>query len=181
MQVPMLSILRNALLLPVAAALLVTGAAASEREKRFFEKVEGQWSGPGEIVAGKYKGTKFVCNFDGTTPTSGLGMALNGGCRVGVFNQDMSASVERAKSGYRGRFLDGAAGKGLDVVDGSVKNGYAVFAIHRNELTGAMRAQMKGEDTMNVTISVHVDEELVPVIGITLNRLDSRSIGALSD
>lgn len=177
----MSSILRNVLLLPVAAALLVTGAAASEREKRFFEKVEGQWSGPGEIVAGKYKGTRFICNFDGTTPASGLGMALDGGCRVGVFNQDMSASVERAGANYRGRFLDGAAGKGLDVVSGNVKNGYAVFAIHRQELTGAMRAQMKDEDTMNVTISVHVDEELVPVIGMTLNRLGPRSLGALSD
>ncbi|WP_163266748.1 hypothetical protein [Chelativorans alearense] len=180
----MSSTLRNFALLPLAAAL-ATGVAfsadASERDKQFFEQVEGNWSGPGEIVAGKYKGTKFICNFAGTTPGGKIGMALDGGCRVGVFNQEMSAKVERLASGYRGTFLDGAAGKGLDVVSGTVKDGHAVFAIHRNELTGAMRAQISDKDTMNVTISVHVEEELVPVIGITLKRLDARTVGAVAD
>ncbi|MDZ5696985.1 hypothetical protein [Chelativorans sp. M5D2P16] len=170
-------------LLPFAAALAVTAqepAAASERDQRFFKQVEGQWSGPGEIVAGKYKGTKFVCTFAGSTPRNAIGMALDGGCRVGVFNQDMSAQVERARSGYRGTFLDGAKGKGLDVVSGSVNGKYAVFGIHRNELTGAMRAQLTDEETMNITISVHVEEELVPVIGMTLKRLDTQAVGALA-
>lgn len=174
---------RKFALLPLAALLALGAllpAAASEREKRFFEQVEGNWSGPGEIVAGKYKGTKFVCNFAGTTPESKVGMTLDGGCRVGVFNQEMSARVERMASGYRGTFLDGAEGKGLDVVGGTVRDGYAVFAIERNKLTGAMRAQMTGKDTMNVTISVHVQEELVPVIGVTLRRLDAQAVGAVA-
>ncbi|WP_309084423.1 hypothetical protein [Chelativorans sp.] len=174
---------RNLALFSLAAALAFGGAspaAASDRERLFFKQIEGAWSGPGEIVAGKYKGTKFVCNFAGSTPEQKIGMALDGGCRVGVFNQEMSAKVERHRAGFRGTFLDGAGGKGMDVVGGTVKGEYAVFAIHRNSLTGAMRAQLSGKDTMNVTISVHVDEELVPVIGMTLKRVDPKTVSAIT-
>jgi hypothetical protein len=174
--------LRSLALIPFAAALSAGDtfpAAASDRDRQFFERIEGAWSGPGEIVAGKYKGTKFVCNFAGSTPEDKIGMALDGGCRVGVFNQEMSAKVERDRTGFRGTFLDGAAGKGLDVVGGTVKGEHAVFAIHRNALTGAMRAHLSGKDTMNVTISVHVNEELVPVIGMTLKRVDPRTVSSV--
>ena len=37
---------------------------ARSRPSKFFQSVEGKWVGPGEIVAGKYKGTKFTCSFD---------------------------------------------------------------------------------------------------------------------
>jgi len=175
--------LRSLTLVSFAAALAfgtAASAAAADHERRFFEQIEGAWTGPGEIVAGKYKGTKFICNFAGTTPEDKVGMSLDGGCRVGVFNQDMSARVERSKSGFSGTFLDGANGKGLDVIGGSVKGQYAVFAIHRKALTGAMRAQLSGKDTMNVTISVNVDNELVPVIGVTLKRATTTTASALA-
>jgi len=176
--------LRTLALLPLAASFAAAGdaapALANERERQFFERIEGEWSGPGEIVAGKYKGTKFICNFAGSTPEEKIGMSLDGNCRVGVFNQEMSAKVERVKDSFRGTFMDGAAGKGLDVVGGAVKGEYAVFAIHRKALTGAMRAQLADKDTMNVTISVHVDEELVPVIGVTLKRVDARAVSAVT-
>lgn len=171
-------------LLPFSALLAANPsalAAASDSERHFFERVQGQWSGPGEIVAGKYKGTKFVCNFAGSAPEGTVGMALDGDCRVGVFNQAMSAKVERGQGGFRGSFLDGAEGKGLDVVGGAVEKEYAVFAIHRNALTGAMRAQLAGKDQMNITISVHVDEELVPVIGLTLKRVDGGTVSAITE
>jgi hypothetical protein len=167
----------------LSAAALAAGssvpAAAYDRDLAFFERVAGRWSGAGEIVAGKYKGTKFVCDFDGSAREDGVGMALDGGCRVGLFNQPMSASIERAQSGFRGTFMDGAAGNGLDVVGGVVKEQYAVFAIHRNELTGAMRAQLDGPDTMAVTISVHVEDELVPVIGVTLKRTEPSAVSSV--
>lgn len=173
---------------PLASVLAATGlvwmslspANASDPDKQFFDSLSGQWSGPGEIVAGKYKGTKFVCNFAGASPQGKVGMSLDGGCRVGIFNQDLSAKIEKAGSGYRGQFLDGAKGKGLDVVGGTVKGKNVVFAIHRNELTGAMRAKLSGQDTMTVTISVHVNKELVPVIGMQLKRIDGKSVGAIA-
>ena len=93
-------------LLPLAASVaIVTGVtapvSASERDRAFFQSIEGSWAGAGEIVAGKYKGTKFNCTFAGTTPAKKLGMALDGGCRVGVFMQKMSASViQNRKVGY---------------------------------------------------------------------------------
>lgn len=154
--------------------------AASERDRRFFESVEGKWSGPGEIVAGKYKGTKFVCNFEGSTPSEGVGMSLDGGCRVGMFTQDMSATVRQQGDTYRGTFLDGAEGKGLDVVAGKVKGSKVVFALNRKALNGAMLAHLTDDNTMTITISVRVDEQLVPVIGVSLKRLDQRKIGSVA-
>lgn len=179
-----MSCLLSKLPLLALGAAFTTGTAlpadAASRDQRFFAQIEGRWTGPGEIVAGKYKGTKFVCNFAGSVPEGKIGMALDGGCRVGLFNQDMSARVERVASGYRGTFLDGAKGKGLDVVGGAVDGAKAVLAIHRNELTGAMRAEMMDKDTMNVTISVHVRDELVPVIGVQLKRANGRSVGSVA-
>ena len=172
--------------IPLVVGVVAVGstqnANASERERRFFSAVEGRWSGPGEIVAGKYKGTKFVCNFTGTTPDGKVGMALDGGCRVGLFTQKMSAAIEKSgRRGYRGTFMDGAAGKGLDVVGGSVASNRVVFKLARASLDGAMLARMADEDTMNVTVSVKVDEQLVPVIGMSLKRLDGNSVGAIDN
>jgi hypothetical protein len=67
--------LKFSTLLLGAASFLIPAAAASaaDRDKAFFEQAEGNWSGPGEIIAGKYKGTKFVCNFTGSTPAKNAG------------------------------------------------------------------------------------------------------------
>lgn len=173
--------------LPLAAAttMVATGAteaAASEKDKRFFSRVQGEWSGPGEIVAGKYKGTRFVCNFKGATPDGKVGMSLDGGCRVGLFTQKMSASVEhQGRKGYRGSFMDGAIGEGLDVVGGNVSGEKVVLTLHRNELNGAMLARLPNDDTMHVTVSVKVDNQMVPVIGMNLKRVDARTVGSIGD
>ena len=83
----------------IGTAALTGQAVAKDSDAAFFEKVEGEWNGPGEIVAGKYKGTKFNCSFTGSTPNGQVGMALNGSCRVGMFAQKMSASVKRRGRG----------------------------------------------------------------------------------
>ena len=173
----MLRTLITALLFAIAAF-----GTAHASDTAFFNAVEGKWSGPGEIVAGKYKGTKFVCNFTGTTPNGKIGMALDGGCRVGLFTQKMSAAIEKSGGrGYRGRFMDGAAGKGLDVIGGSVASNRVVFKLARASLDGAMQARMADDDTMNVTVSVKVENQLVPVIGMSLKRLDGSSVGAINN
>ncbi|HHX90381.1 MAG TPA: hypothetical protein GX700_11575 [Paracoccus sp.] len=159
---------------------LSAGAQASEADRRFFDSVSGQWSGPGEIVAGKYAGTKFMCNFTGSTPDGKIGMSLDGGCRVGLFTQRMSANIERhGRSGYRGTFMDGSQGEGLDVVSGQVTREQVIFAINRNALNGAMQARLSDPDTMQVTVSVRVDDTMVPVIGVNLKRTDApRTVGS---
>lgn len=172
-----------AVLAPLATAIVggVPGEAqASEKDKSFFRTVEGQWSGPGEIVAGKYKGTKFTCNFTGATPDGKVGMSLDGACRVGVFTQKMSATVQRSGRGYEGTFMDGAAGKGLDVVGGRVEGKKVTLALVRNQLKGAMLAKLPDKNTMNVTVSVRVDDELVPVIGMSLKRIDTGPVGSVA-
>ncbi len=111
-----------------------------------------------------------------------LGMALDGGCRVGVFMQKMSASVIQSKgNGYKGQFMDGAAGSGLDITSGNVVNDQkVVFSIHRNDLRGIMQARLANADTMNVTISVKVEDSMVPVIGMSLKRMDDMAVGAIA-
>tara|TARA_R110002012_G_scaffold258598_7_gene439379 strand:- start:30373 stop:30912 length:540 start_codon:yes stop_codon:yes gene_type:complete len=156
------------------AAIVMSSTAPSQardRDTAFFESVAGEWKGPGEIVAGKYKGTKFVCNLSGD-PVAGkaTGISLDGHCRVGVFNQKMSALITRKGKTYTGRFLDGSAGDGLDIVSGKITRDRAIMGINRKSLDGAMIARLHDEETMNVTISVKVGKEMVPVIGMTLKR-----------
>ncbi|PTM95291.1 hypothetical protein [Mycoplana dimorpha] len=169
-----------------AAALLAVSATASpvqadSRDKAFFDQVAGTWQGPGEIVAGKYKGTKFTCNLSGDpAATDGLGIKLDGHCRVGVFKQPMSATITRTGGTYKGKFLDGAAGKGLDILSGNVSGDKVVVAINRQKLNGAMIARLQDDNTMNVTISVKVGETMVPVIGMALNRkVDTMAVGSI--
>ncbi len=148
-------------------------AMAEKGDQGFFQQVAGRWQGPGEIIAGKYKGTKFVCTLDGAPERAKPGMSLDGTCNVGVFGQKMKASVSLQKGGYRGKFLDGAAGKGLDITSGNIDGERVVFSLHRAKLNGAMLARLADSNTMNVTISVTVDEKLIPVIGMSLKRLDT--------
>lgn len=163
-----------------APAIYPSTALALDRDGRFFKQVEGAWSGPGEIVAGKYKGTKFTCNFKGATPNGKVGMSLDGSCRVGVFTQRMSANVVRKGRSYRGKFMDGAAGEGLDITSGNVDGSRVVFSINRKQLNGAMLARLPNDDTMNVTVSVRVNRKLVPVIGMRLKRIDGSSTGSVA-
>lgn len=163
----------------VIASATATPAAAGSRDKAFFDGVQGQWTGPGEIVAGKYKGTKFTCTLAGSS-LDGSGMMLDGNCRVGIFKQPMKAVIKNAGRTYKGKFLDGAEGKGLDIVSGNVTGQKIVVGINRAKLNGAMIARIQGKNTMTVTISVKVDNQMVPVIGMNLNRqTDEIAVGSV--
>ena len=166
----------------LAAPLGLAGkASAAEPDKQFFRTVEGKWVGPGEIVAGKYKGTKFTCSFDGSTPDNKTGMSLDGDCRVGVFTQKMSATVERKGRDYKGNFMGGAAGSGLDIIGGNVVDPRkVVFTINRNQLRGVMQARIPDDNSMTVTIAVRVDQQLVPVIGMSHKRVDAVEVVAIA-
>lgn len=163
----------------IVTALSATGVQAASRDKVFFDGVQGQWSGPGEIVAGKYKGTKFTCKLSGSS-LNGSGMMLDGSCRVGIFKQPMKAVIKSAGRTYKGEFLDGADGKGLDIISGNVTGQKIVVGITRAKLNGAMIARLQGKNTMTVTISVKVENTMVPVIGMNLNReTDQIAVGSV--
>ena len=155
----------------IFAAFVLTAYAQAD-EKTFFNGIKGKWAGSGQIVAGKYKGTHFTCFFDGDLPESIMGMSIDGNCRVGVFNQKMNAKVSKRGSKYKGSFLDGAKGKGLDIVSGRFLKGKKAFVmdLRRKKLVGAMRAQLISQDKMNISISVLVNKKYIPVIGLDLKR-----------
>ncbi|MBP1850995.1 hypothetical protein [Rhizobium halophytocola] len=172
---PSLASLLLAATLALTAAL-PAAAQGGTRDKRFFDTVAGTWTGPGEIVAGKYKGTRFTCNLTGISGDGGqTGLTLDGTCRVGVFSQPMKAVISQVGDGYQGKFLDGAAGKGLDIVSGTVSGDRVIMGINRAKLNGAMVAHLQNQTAMNITISVRVEDQLVPVIGLKLNRRGAAS------
>lgn len=165
----------------LAALTCAASPAFSGDDKAFFEQVSGQWKGPGEIVAGKYKGTKFTCDLIGE-PAEGAaaGIKLDGTCRVGVFKQPMSALITQKGKTYTGKFLDGADGKGLDIVSGNVAKDKVVVGINRKKLNGAMIARLQDQSTLNITISVKVEDAMVPVIGVRLSRqVDNMAVGSI--
>ncbi len=155
----------------LAALVFAAGmGTAHASDKQFFSDIKGNWKGPGEIVAGKYKGTKFVCTFDGLGTKSKSRMEVDGSCRVGVFSQPMSALIIKAGGEYAGRFLDGAKGNGMDVIGGRYTKGRLVADIRRKNLRGIMVANLTDPNALKVTISVKHNGKLVPVIGINLGR-----------
>ena len=167
--------------LPLVVAALAAFPSVAKDDQSFFRSIEGKWTGPGEIVAGKYKGTKFNCTLDGTTPTGATGITMDGTCRVGVFAQEMKAVISRGNDGYSGAFLDGAAGKGLDIVSGNVAGDRVTMSLNRKKLNGAMLARLENSETMHVTISVRVNKDMVRVIGMSLKRtVDTSSTGAIA-
>lgn len=164
----------------LCAAPFASTASAQDGDAKFFKSVEGVWTGPGEIVAGKYKGTKFTCKLNGTTPNGEVGMTLDGACRVGVFSQRMAATIVRSGRNYRGKFLDGAGGEGLDIVAGNVSGQKVTMSISRKQLNGAMMARIRNSNEMNVSVAVKVDKKMVRVIAMDLKRVDGASTGAVA-
>lgn len=165
----------------LACATMVITPALANNDRAFFSSVEGTWQGPGKIVAGKYKGTKFNCQFNGTPAKQNkIGINMDGTCRVGVFNQQMNATILKKGARYSGQFLDGAEGEGLDIVSGKFNQSKAVVGINRKQLNGAMVAELLDDNRMNVTVSVKVGANMVPVIGMTLSRNPVKQT-ALSD
>ncbi len=169
----MVRFMRKFLLGAFAAASIFSGSGivAFASEAEFYRGIQGRWTGPGEIVAGKYKGTKFVCDFNGITQSSASGMSIDGSCRVGAFNQPMNASVSRTSRGISGKFLDGEAGEGMDVTGGRYSGSKLVVDVKRKDLNGVMVARLNGNNKLNITVSVKVEKQLIPVIGMTLDRV----------
>lgn len=159
----------KAILSGLAIAAVFCTAPAGAGERSYLKSVQGTWSGSGEIVAGKYKNTRFTCDLTGKAPT-GVGMELAGKCRVGLFTQVMSATLKKSGKDFRGTFLDGAKGKGLDLKGGRLRGKKMVVNINRKKLTGTMVANLKSRNKLHVSINVRAGGRLVPVIGLTLKR-----------
>ena len=162
--------MRNFLVILSFLSALCYSSVALSSDKNFFHNIQGQWSGPGEIVAGKYKGTKFVCTLGGKNTQTKVGMEVDGTCRVGVFSQPMSAMIIKAGGGYVGKFLDGETGNGMDVTGGRYTKGRLVADIKRKDLNGIMVANLSNPNALKVTVSVNHNGNMVPVIGMHLQR-----------
>jgi len=68
-----------------------------------------------------------------------------------------------------------------DVTSGQVSGDKVVLGINRAKLNGAMVARvMEDNKSMNITISVKVADQMIPVIGLTLARnVDSMAVGSI--
>ena len=159
----------------VVVAVLFSGPAQAT-ETQFFKNIQGEWSGPGEIVAGKYKGTKFVCTFGGSNPERNTGMLIDGSCRVGVFPQKMNAEIVKTAGQYVGKFLDGQNGDGMDVRGGRYTKNRLVVDIKRHNLDAIMVANLQDPGQLKITVSVKHKDRLIPVIGMNLGRISDQIV-----
>jgi hypothetical protein len=80
----------------------------------------------------------------------------------------MSAKIYKSGGQYTGRFLDGEKGEGMDVTGGRFTTSRLVVGIKRKQLDATMVARLDGSNKLNVTVSVKVQGQLVPVIGMQL-------------
>lgn len=169
-----------ALIASTLIGLPVTAAAESE-DSLFFRDVTGTWQGPGKIVEGKMKGTSFKCTLDGLpmdAPASGF--RLDGTCRSGLLSQRVTAEFIQDGDGYRGQFLDGADGDGLDVTGGNINGRVAVLDVQRDDVKGAVVTNLMSDDDLNITIMIRGATQFIPVIGLSLKRqTDSMAVGAI--
>ncbi|WP_180897492.1 hypothetical protein [Martelella soudanensis] len=173
--------LRTALLIAALAAALPASAVAESDDDAFFRQVAGKWVGPGKIIEGKLKGTRFKCELDGL-PVTGAegGFKLDGKCRAGLFSHPITAVFIRDGDSYRGQFLDGEDGDGLAVTGGNIENGKAVIALKRQKVEGALVTSLLGEDDLNITLLIKGGTRYVPVIGLSLKREgDPFTVGAI--
>ena len=79
-------------------------------------------------------------------------------------------SAQMIRHGARGYFVGG------NVVDPQK----VVFTINRNQLNGVMQARIPDDNSMTVTVAVRVNKQLVPVIGMSLKRVDTVEVGAIA-
>ena len=135
----------------------------------YFESIQGKWAGKGEVIAGKYKNTKFICNINGKTPET-IGMDIDGDCRIGFISQKISAFVEKNHNLYRGEFLGGAEGNGLDIIGGVLKDEKFTAYLVRDNLGGTIEINGQKKDNMKIDIAIEYQEQLYPIIVLNMVR-----------
>ena len=160
---------RNVLLAAALAATSLAPISQAHASTGYFKKVRGAWAGNGEIVAGKYRGTRFSCRLKGTS-LSRSKVRIAGSCRIGLFSQKVDAVLKNSGRAYTGTFLDGAKGNGMDITSGRLDRNRLTVAIHRKQLDGAMVANLVDRSTLRISISVWAGTDYVPVIGLELKR-----------
>lgn len=146
----------------------------------FFDSIVGVWQGLGEIVVGKYKGMKFICDFKGEFKFIGVGFKFDGLCCVGVFVQLMFVMIECSGESYKGLFFDGFDGKGFDIVFGVVVGNCVIVGINCKNLNGVMIVCFKDKNMFNVMIFVCVNDSFVFVIGMMFDcKMDQVLVGLI--
>lgn len=141
--------------------------------KKYFKSIEGTWEGNGEVIAGKYKDTKFKCTLNGKTPKK-IGMDIEGNCKIGIFNQKITAKITRHHDHYRGTFLGGAEKYGLDVVSGKLSNDIFIAALVRENINGSIIVNATHKNKMGIYIAVEVNERFYPIIELELDKQKKR-------
>lgn len=142
----------------------------------FLQSVRGVWSGKGQVVAGRYKGTKFSCNFTAPSSAALTDMQLNGACRTGIFSQPIKASISGKGDTFQGSFNEGAQANGLDIVAGRVEKNRLTLELNREKLKGHMTARLVNDNSLNIVLAVKIDDEIIPVIDMNLTRAEPAAV-----
>ena len=153
----------------IAANSSIARAESPEETKAYFKSIQGKWAGKGEVVNGKYKNTKFKCELTGKTPKK-LGMEIKGFCRIGLIYQTITATIIKNKGYYKGKFLGGAKGNGLDVVGGRLRNKRFTAALTRKKINGTIIIDATKKNKMDIILTVEFKGNLYPIVELAMQR-----------
>ncbi len=172
-----------AICLSIATGLAAASgpAVAGEDAARFMEKFSGEWRGSGKLLIGPDSGMKFHCALNGDPSRTQMTFGMKGKCWVGRLSAPVFARLRYNDDNNRfyGDFMDGAEGKGVDIVAERAGNGFSMW-LSRGQLQGELVASPAGKSKMTILISL-IDQKRdrkIPVVAMGFARKGSDSLPA---
>lgn len=142
------------LALSLAGLSLPSATSAEENDAAtFMERFSGEWRGTGKLLIGPETGLKFNCALDGNPSRTELTFDMSGKCWAGRLSAQVYAKLHynAETNRFYGDFLDGAKGKGVDVIGERKDYGFSLL-LSRGMTQGELIAKPAGNNKMTITI-----------------------------
>ncbi len=155
------------------SAALAAAAALPAKADELMVRFSGEWAGTGQLLFGPQYGEEFHCELKGNPSDSRLSFGMSGRCWMGFLSAPVTAQLRynAETRQYYGEFLDGADGRGVDIV--GARAGEAIsLKLMRGALQGRITAETVSADQMKVMMyyrDVQNNREL-PVVAMGFAR-----------
>ena len=163
-----------------AAALSFNGPAFAGEASDFMERFSGDWLGTGQLLVGSESGLQFSCELKGNPSRSQLSFGMSGRCWMGNLSAPVHARLRynADTNEFYGEFMDGADGKGLDIVGVRAGEGFSM-RLTRGMAQGRLAAEAVNPDQMTITIFYRdrVNNRELAVVAMGFTRKDASAMG----
>jgi len=134
-------------------AALALGGALPARADQPIARFSGEWVGTGQVLLGGQYGAMFRCKLKGSPDEAQARFDMSGRCWLGGLSAPMTAQLRynAETREYYGEFMDGADGRGADIV--GAHSGEALsLRLMRGNMQGRLTASTVGPDQMKVML-----------------------------